>query len=115
MYQNINNSDVLIIDSIGLLASIYRYGKIAYIGGGFGAGIHNILEAVTFGLPVIFGPNYQRFKEANELIKLKGAQSINNYPELKSAINSFANYDTSIATNYIKQNSGATNIILNQL
>ena len=58
---------MLIIDSIGLLSSIISIRKIAYIGGGFGVGIHNILEAATFGLPVIFGPNYKKFKEAVDL------------------------------------------------
>ena len=113
--QNINNSDVLIIDSIGLLASIYRYGKIAYIGGGFGVGIHNILEAVTFGLPVIFGPNYRKSNEANELVKLGVAKNINNYQDLKTAINSLTNFETSIAKRYIDEKSGATDIILNLL
>ena len=113
--QNINNSDVLIIDSIGLLASIYRYGKIAYIGGGFGVGIHNILEAVTFGLPVIFGPNYRKSNEANELVKLGLAKNINNYQDLKTAINSLTNFETSITKRYIDEKSGATDIILNLL
>ncbi len=110
--ENINAKNVLIIDIIGLLSSIYRYGEIAYIGGGFGAGIHNILEAVTFGLPVIFGPNYQKFKEAKELIVLKGAKSINNYQDLTSAIDSFNNFDKNSTTDYIKKNGGATDIIV---
>ena len=112
---NISSSNVLIIDSIGVLSNIYQYGKLAYIGGGFGAGIHNILEAVAFGLPVIFGPNYQKFNEATELIKQKGAISISNYKELTSAIDSFSAFDKSIAINYIKENSGATTKILDAL
>ena len=106
---------MLIIDSIGLLASIYQYGNITYIGGGFGVGIHNILEAVTFGMPVIFGPNYQKFKEAKELINQKGAISISNYQELSAAIDFFNSFDKSIAINYIKENSGATTRILNSI
>ena len=109
---NISNSNVLIIDSIGILSNIYKYGNLAYIGGGFGAGIHNILEAVAFGLPVIFGPNYQKFNEATELINQKGAISISNYKELTSAIDFFSAFDNSIAINYIQENSGATNKIL---
>src|SRR6056297_2531624 len=70
--NNISKADVLIIDSIGLLSALYRYGEFAYIGGGFGKGIHNLLEAATYGIPVIFGPNYQKFKEAHELINLGG-------------------------------------------
>ena len=113
--ENINSNNVLIIDSIGILSSIYQYANIAYIGGGFGSGIHNILEAVTFGLPVIFGPNYQRFNEATKLIALGGAKSISNYTELTLAIDSFANFDQTIATNYIKNSSGATEKILESL
>jgi len=113
--ENINSNNVLIIDSIGILSSTYQYANIAYIGGGFGAGIHNILEAVTFGLPVIFGPNFNKFKEANELIDLKGAISISNYKELENAFNSFTNFDNKIAVNYITNNSGATDIIISNI
>jgi 3-deoxy-D-manno-octulosonic-acid transferase len=112
---NISNSTVLIIDSIGILSNIYKYGDLAYIGGGFGSGIHNILEAVAYGLPVVFGPNYQKFNEANELINKKGAISISNYTELTSAIHDLSTFDKNIAINYIKENSGATDKILNQL
>ena len=110
--KNIFTTNVLIIDSIGLLATIYQYGNLAYIGGGFGSGIHNILEAASFGLAVIFGPNYQKFNEAISLINKKGAISISNYEELSSAIDIFNSFDQSIALNYIKENSGATNKIL---
>ena len=110
---NIRNSNVLIIDSIGILSTLYKYGDIAYIGGGFGVGIHNTLEAVAFGLPVLFGPNYQKFNEAKELINMRGAISISNYKELNSAINIFTAFDKSIAINYVKENSGATVKILN--
>ncbi|MEC9209407.1 MAG: glycosyltransferase N-terminal domain-containing protein [Bacteroidota bacterium] len=110
--KNILTSNVLIIDNIGLLSSIYQYGNLAYIGGGFGSGIHNILEAVAFGLPVIFGPNYQKFNEAICLINKKGAISISNYEELRSAIDNLKTFDKSIALTYIKQNTGATKKIL---
>ena len=110
--KNIFTTNVLIIDSIGLLSTIYQYGNLAYIGGGFGSGIHNILEAASFGLAVIFGPNYQKFNEAISLINKKGAISISNYEELSSAIAIFNAFDRSIALNYIKENSGATNKIL---
>jgi 3-deoxy-D-manno-octulosonic-acid transferase len=112
---NISSSNVLIIDSIGILSNIYQYGELAYIGGGFGDGIHNILEAVAFGLPVIFGPNYQKFNEATELIKQKGAVSISNYKELTSAVEFFSPFDKSIAINYIQKNSGATTKILDSI
>ena len=112
---NIKNSNVLIIDSIGILSNVYKYGNLAYIGGGFGSGIHNILEAVTFGLPVVFGPNYQKFKEANELIELEGAKNISNYSELETTILSFSDFDNSISKNYIKNNAGATDIIISSI
>ena len=113
--ENINNNNVLILDNIGVLSNVYKYGELAYIGGGFNAGIHNILEAAAFGLPIIFGPNYQKFKEAKDLIALKGAKSITNYSELESTINSFNNHERSININYIKHNSGATIKILEKL
>ena len=112
---NISNSTVLIIDSIGILSNIYKYGDLAYIGGGFGSGIHNILEAVAYGLPVVFGPNYQKFNEATELINKKGAISISNYTELTSAIHDFSTFDKNIAINYLQENSGATDKILNSI
>ena len=112
---NISNSNVLIIDSIGILSNIYKYGDLAYIGGGFGVGIHNILEAVAYGLPVVFGPNYQKFKEANELIALLGAKDISNHSELETIILSFIDFDSSISKNYIKNNAGATDIIMSSI
>jgi 3-deoxy-D-manno-octulosonic-acid transferase len=113
--KNIMMSNVLIIDSIGILSNIYQYANIAYIGGGFGAGIHNILEAATFGLPVIFGPNYKKFNEAKDLITLGGSISIANYQELNLAIKHFNIFDSTISTDYIKNHSGATKIILEAL
>ena len=112
---NISDSNVLIIDSIGILSNVYKYGDLAYIGGGFGSGTHNILEAVTFGLPVVFGPNYQNFKEANELIELEGAISISNYKELTSSIDYFNTFDKKIATDYIYNNRGATRTIIEHI
>jgi len=112
---NISNSTVLIIDSIGILSNIYKYGNLAYIGGGFGSGIHNILEAVAYGLPVMFGPNYQKFKEANELTALGGAKEISNHSELETTILSFIDFDSSISKNYIKNNAGATDIIISSI
>lgn len=96
LYTNRDNEDpkssrLLIIDTIGMLSSIYRYGHIAYVGGGFGAGIHNTLEAATFGLPVVFGPNYHKFQEAKDLIVQKAAFSINSTKELSDFLNSLIN------------------------
>ena len=113
--QNICDTNVLIIDSIGLLSSIYRYGKMAYIGGGFGIGIHNVLEAITFNIPVIFGPNYKRFNEAKELIKLGTARSISNYEELKSSIEFFCDFKPAQIKNYIDKKIGASKCIVEHI
>ena len=74
--DNLADKDCLIVDSFGLLSSIYRYGQIAYIGGGFGAGIHNTLEAAVYGVPVLFGPRFHKFKEAKDLIAVGGGFSV---------------------------------------
>ncbi|MCD6366109.1 MAG: 3-deoxy-D-manno-octulosonic acid transferase, partial [Bacteroidales bacterium] len=83
------NVRILVVDTIGMLSSVYQYGSIAYIGGGFGKGIHNVLEPATFGMPVIFGTNYQKFSEAVDLIRLKGGFSIKNKTDLDEIISKF--------------------------
>tara|TARA_B100000214_G_scaffold371707_1_gene348578 strand:+ start:4661 stop:5845 length:1185 start_codon:yes stop_codon:yes gene_type:complete len=113
--KNILKKNILIINTIGILSNIYQYGHIAYIGGGFEKGIHNILEAITFGLPVVFGPKYHKFNEAKEYIHKKGAITISNYSDLISAFKSFENFDNSIAHKFIKKNTGATKKIINLL
>lgn len=101
---------VLIIDNIGLLSSLYAYGRVAYIGGGFGAGIHNTLEAAAFGLPVIFGPRYDKFQEAKDLIQSGAAKSITNEAELEAAFLALSHSpDTgALAKNYVQSKTGAT-------
>ncbi|MNK27923.1 3-deoxy-D-manno-octulosonic acid transferase [compost metagenome] len=107
---------VLIIDNIGMLSSLYQYGKIAYIGGGFGIGIHNTLEAAAFGLPVIFGPNYHKFQEAKDLINIRAAKSIRNTGELVSAFEYFnKNESGKIASSYVAEKKGATDIIIEKI
>jgi 3-deoxy-D-manno-octulosonic-acid transferase len=119
--NTVSNSDCLIIDAIGFLSSIYRYGDIAYIGGGFGAGIHNVLEAAVYGLPIIFGPNYMKFREARQLIEAKGAFSISDYPSLKNKLNKLLSDELYIETagknacEYVHKNIGATEIILKEI
>jgi len=109
-------SQVLIIDNIGMLSSLYQYGKIAYIGGGFGAGIHNTLEAAAFGMPVIFGPNYDKFQEAKDLIHIGAAISICNSEELTSAFEYFkTNESGDIAKSYVKSKIGAMDMIINKI
>ncbi len=114
------NAEILILDTTGLLASVYRYGTIAYIGGGFGASVHNVLEAAVYGLPTIFGTNYKKSREAIELIELKAAKSVQNLAELKSAIQLFQSSKlwksySENAKNYVAENSGATEKILSSL
>lgn len=117
----IDKFDVLIIDSVGLLSSLYRYGDVAYIGGGFGVGIHNILEAATFGLPVIFGPNYKKFKEAVDLISEGGAFSISNAGELRQTLNTLINDKnergkaSEICLKYVAKNVGSTKHIIKKV
>lgn len=116
--KNIQSANVLIIDNIGMLSSLYFYADIAYIGGGFGAGIHNTLEAAVFGIPLIFGNNYYKFEEAKELIKRESAFAINNKYEFNEFLNKLINdkeYRNSAGKKslmYIKENIGATNKIL---
>lgn len=112
---------VLIIDSIGKLSSIYRYGQMAYIGGGFGKGIHNILEAATYGLPVMFGPNYNKFKEARDLVTEGAAVSVSDAGKLALTINHLLTEPEEriklglIAKNYVANNKGATEKILSHI
>jgi len=75
---------ILLIDSIGLLRELYRYGTLAYVGGAFGQGLHNTLEAAVFGLPLLFGPNFQKFQEARDLIELGGAATVQDAAELEN-------------------------------
>lgn len=115
------NYQVLIIDSIGLLSSLYQYGSIAYIGGGFGIGIHNILEAATFGMPIVFGPNFKKFKEAVDLISNGGAFSITNFNELESTINMLIsdkklfNKSSGNSKNYVEKNVGSAKFIIKKV
>tara|TARA_B100001540_G_scaffold161017_1_gene142485 strand:- start:1974 stop:3158 length:1185 start_codon:yes stop_codon:yes gene_type:complete len=108
-------SNILIIDKIGILSNIYQYGDLAYVGGGFGKGIHNILEPLTFGVPVIFGPNYKKYNEAKEVLKKGIGYSINNLQELTSAFKELAVIDNKLAIDYIEENSGATKEILKHI
>lgn len=109
---------VLIVNTIGLLSSLYQYATIAYIGGGFGVGIHNILEPVSYGVPVIFGPNYRKFQEAVALIALQGARTINTAEELGDEIETLLNHKdlynvaSQACKEYTKKNIGSTAKIL---
>jgi len=111
---------VLIIDNIGILSSLYQYGKIAFIGGGFGSGIHNTLEPIVFGLPVVFGGKYQKFQEAISLVKNGGGFSINSKEEFQEIMNqmensNFYNNASTEASNYVLKNQGATEMIFSKI
>ena len=115
-------ADILVVDTIGILSHIYKYGQYAYIGGAFGKGLHNILEPAAFGLPLFFGnQNYAQFSEAEALIKLGAAFAIGNNEELKQAYLQVSkdeqSYQTAstICSNYINQNTGATQIVIDHL
>lgn len=109
-----SKAKILIIDNIGLLTRIYRYGTVAWVGGGFGKGIHNILEAAAYGLPVIIGPEFKKFKEAVDLIKRGGAFSVNSNIEIQHIFRNLWSNDVALAkcfkTNkeYVEKNKGAT-------
>jgi len=119
--SQISDLKSIVIDNIGMLSSLYQYGDIAYIGGGFGAGIHNTLEAAAFGLPVIFGPNYSKFKEAQDLIHLQAGFSIADEQELKTATDRLVNNQTFCtiasekARTYVRGHTGATTTIINYI
>ena len=112
----LNDADVLVVNTIGVLSSVYQYGQVAYIGGGFGVGIHNTLEAAAWGMPVVFGPNYKKFQEAKELIECGAGWSIKNYEECARALDEFfeKNEEASkAAAEYVVSHTGATEIIHN--
>ena len=114
-------ADCLIVDCFGLLSSIYNYGDISYVGGGFGVGIHNTLEAAVWNIPVIFGPNNKRFQEAQGLLKSGGGFEISNYEEfdtlMKSLMSdaSFLKSSGDKAGAYVASLAGATDKVLSQV
>ena len=118
---DITDKQILILDTMGMLSSVYGYADFSYIGGGFGVGIHNTLEAATFGLPIAFGPNYQKFKEARDMIALGGATSVTTYEELEkwfAPLRDDADHlaaVSKISKDYTAQNQGATNLFFNHV
>ena len=105
--------NVLIIDNIGILKYLYKYCNAAYIGGGFGKGIHNISEAAACSIPVLFGPNYLKFIEAKELIDMKLAKNISTFKEFSNEVNLFVPlYSKDLAINHFKKQESAVNKIM---
>lgn len=115
--ENITKADCLIIDCFGLLSSIYRYGEIAYVGGGFGVGIHNVPEAAVYGVPVMFGPKNRKFREAQALLQLGGSFEIIDEASFKETLDrlltdeDFLKARGRLAGEYISGNSGASDLI----
>jgi len=119
--EDVKDCRVMIIDTIGMLSSIYKYGQVAYIGGGFGVGIHNTLEAATYSMPVFFGPNYKKFREARDLIEVGGGFSIQNGSEFQVRVGQLWDdeeylKDASIkAGQYVNKMCGATRSIMEEV
>ncbi|MFA8451221.1 MAG: 3-deoxy-D-manno-octulosonic acid transferase [Bacteroidales bacterium] len=113
--ESVSKCRVLVIDAIGFLSKIYRFGQLAYIGGGFGVGIHNTLEAAVYGMPILIGPKYKAFREANYMVENKIAYSYKTVEDLICTIETFRNNPELLlgvskeARNYVKSEMGATN------
>lgn len=119
--QNIDSADTLVVDCYGILSSLYKYCSVAYIGGGFGAGIHNTLEAAVFGKPVIFGPNNKRFREAQELKALDAGFQVNGAREFVTVMDKFISnpaYQETAGKNaagYVSASAGSSQKILSSV
>ena len=109
---------VLVLDTVGMLSSVYRYASWAYIGGGFGTGIHNTLEAAIFALPIAFGPNYSKFKEARDMVALGAATKVETVTDLEAWFaplrdnKEYRAKVSSTAKDYTLKNIGATSLIM---
>lgn len=119
--ENVKDVDCIIIDCFGLLSSIYRYGDVAMVGGGFGAGIHNVPEAAVYGIPVIIGPNNLKFQEAQHLLANGGCREVTNSDEFNATLTRLYSNERfrascgRICRDYIMNGSGATDIIYKDL
>ena len=116
--MSLDKCRVLLVDTIGVLSSIYRYGHVAYIGGGFGVSIHNTLEAAVYGMPVIFGPTWKKFREAHGLLAAGAAITVKNYREFAAALDTAFATQTAMgmaATAYVNSECGATETIYNEI
>jgi 3-deoxy-D-manno-octulosonic-acid transferase len=119
--NEIEQFEVLWIDNIGMLSSLYQYGEMAYVGGAFGKGLHNVLEPATFGMPVFFGPKYAKFNEAIQLIKVGGGFSITSAEALGSKVKKmykeeiYRNQVSQISRDYVLQHTGGSKLIVEAL
>jgi len=118
---NVNEKNIMIVDAMGMLSSLYQYATVAYIGGGFGTGIHNVLEAAVFGKPTIFGPNYVKYIEAVRLVELKGASIIQSAKDLEVLIArfiaepDFLQRSGKISEQFVVENSGVSEQIYSSI
>ena len=122
LIASLQENNVFIIDTIGILTKIYSYADIAYVGGGFGnPGVHNILEPATFGVPVVIGPNYSHFAEATALVNMEGCISIQNQTQLNEAFDLLLHNEDErlekghICSTFVQMNKGATQTIMNHI
>ena len=119
--EEASKADCLIINCFGLLSSIYQYGQVAYVGGGFGVGIHNVLEAAVWGMPVIFGPNNKNFQEAQGLLAAGGGFEIatdDNFAQLMDRLSSdskFLEESSTVASTFVQGQVGATEKVLGEV
>ena len=110
-----NKANIMIIDEFGILKNLYEFAKIVYVGGGFNKGVHNILEPIFFGNPVLFGPRFKNFNEAKKAVRLGIAIPVSNKNEFEVSVEKFKNFDRTKSREYFKSNLGATNNIMLEL
>lgn len=118
--EDISVNQIIVLDTMGMLSKVYRFGTICYVGGGFGKGIHNVLEPISYIKPVIIGPNYKKFKEAIDLIEIGAVKTITNSVDLNKSIENFRDNELIISVEnsintYIKNNKGSVKKILDFL
>ncbi len=119
--EDLTDYQVLIVDTMGMLSSMYQYGTVAYIGGGFGSGIHNTIEASTFGLPVLFGPKYKKYQEACDLVDLKGGFEVNDQEQFDEVLDNLLqnkgalHQAREVSLKYVEQMRGATDLLMTKL
>ena len=119
--ENVAQADCLFVNCFGLLSSIYRYGQVAYVGGGFGVGIHNVAEAAVYGVPVLIGPNNKNFREAQDLLRLGGCFEITGQTLFNAVVdrltvdNGLRATRGNVCRDYIASNAGASDVIFGKI
>ncbi len=119
--KNLADYDVFILNTVGILTKVYSYASIAYVGGGFSSGIHNVLEPATFGVPIIIGSNFQKFNEAKQLVEIGACVSVSDFETLKISLDNLITNTAEriekgkLAARFVQDNAGATAKIMNAL